>query len=307
MFERIFINADISTVYSVFWNIFEWDRIIPHVEGIIDIDSTENYQHVYMKIKSHKKSYTIETERTGKIDECINFKQLNSNSIITEHSGSWLFYKSGEGTIVESLHKLKVGDIGIISKLISKFVWKNYVRKNAVSTLETLKLESEFIVGNFSLVSDNSRYLRHEFNLKIPVEKCYKIISNPIIWTELYGNTAKMVKVRRESEQMVDFYLVELVGKWKLSSRIFMRKDGEKLSVYYQHISPRFPIKSMIIHWDFLKLDDDHSKFIIHREFQLRIPRFIYQILQKKIEKIIEEHVLDYQTELNDFIKLQED
>ena len=90
MFERIFINADISTVYSVFWNIFEWDRIIPHVEGIIDIDSTENYQHVYMKIKSHKKSYTIETERTGKIDECINFKQLNSNSIITEHSGSWL-------------------------------------------------------------------------------------------------------------------------------------------------------------------------------------------------------------------------
>ena len=306
MVEKIFINAEISVVYQTFWNIFEWDEILPHVSQIKNIESRENYQHVLMDIDNRGRHYTIETIRTGIENRSISFNQVDSDSIISHHSGNWKFSVKGCGTLVECTHCIKIESLRWLSDIMSKFAWNFYIRRNSLMTLQTLKLECEFISDNFSQIYEQSQYIEHKIKLNVSTKDSFEIIANPKLWPKLYGQTAKLVNIRKESDKFIDFELVEMVGKWSLKSRIFMRQDKKKKRIYYQHINPRFPIKYMIIHWEFNELNDFTSEFLIRREFSLKIPRFIYILLETKARKIINHHVIDNQKEKEKLLEKKE-
>ncbi|MCY7172668.1 SRPBCC family protein [Streptococcus gallolyticus subsp. gallolyticus] len=298
MIEGIFISADLPVVYELFWNIFEWDKLIPHVKSIHNITSDSIEQHIVMEVENGKKRYQIETVRKAKKNKEISFHQLDSKSIISKHDGKWLFYSKGKGTFVECHHDLELDCPKFFSNILSNYVWNKYIKKNSEKTLRTLKLESEFIGDRFSLVVPNSNYLEHKFDIDLPVNRAFDIISDPKLWVKMYSKTAKYVKILKQESELVEFLLVEMVGKKRLSSHILMRKDNEKKKLYYQHINPQYPIKDMIIHWFFIESEKGGCTFIIKREYRLQLPNLCCRLLSKLIENIICQHVQDYRSEL---------
>ncbi len=292
------VNAPVEKVYHFLYTIRKWPDWLPHCQEIRIKSENSDHQHLIMVIKKKAGMEEIETIRTFKPDKCIAYTQPHPPKPLRIHDGQWILNPVDKGTIIESVHEIKAGN-WILGGFIPFMVWHFFIKKNSLLTLQSAKLSLE----DSGKVIPNSCYLEHSIDFLMPLEEAFQTIGDPTLWPILFP-TAINVKVLRKESDLIEFELWEYVGKKPFFSHIHFHINQEKHQIWYRHYPPSFPLKDMIIRWNFEDVDNGRTRFTISREYRLQIP-FLGKLIGKTfVKKIINHHVRDYHNDLKVFVKI---
>lgn len=296
--HEIQIEAPVHEVYTELLDMIRWPETIPHVTKIEPIEYNNKIQHVNMSVLSNNGIEKMETVRTFKKDKWIKFHQISMPPVLKRHDGVWKFISKGKYTIVRSIHMIDT-NYPIVGGLAAYIAWKFYISRNSAMTLRAVKLKLEYNKHDNRIVK-GSCFIKHSIDVNIPIEDTFKAIGDPALWPELYP-TAISSEIIQDNGELCEFKLVEYVGEKKFYSHSFLHRDIKNKKIYYQHYPPSFPLKYMVIRWKFEALDDEHTRFTILREYDVKIPIIGKLIANTYGKKVIRSHVDDYYKDLRNY------
>jgi hypothetical protein len=150
----------------------------------------------------------------------------------------------------------------------------------------------------------SSCFLIHTLDLPLPVELFFKIMSDPTNWPIINFPTAIRTDILKKLDNYIEFKLEESVGKKSYISHLHFHICPENYFIHYYHESPVFPfIKYMKMRWYFKDIGNGWTRYIIAREYDLKIPIINKLIGMTIMKRIIKKHVADYAKELLEFAR----
>ncbi|GAA4545556.1 aromatase/cyclase [Amycolatopsis samaneae] len=147
--DAVLVRAPLEIVYDFLYAAAEWPERLPHVAGLDLTEDVENIQRMAMETRTRDGStHTTESIRICFPGERIVYKQLVPPSLMTAHTGEWLFERTANGVLATSRHTVTLNEDAIERVLgagATVASAREFVRRAAGgNSRDTLALAKEF-------------------------------------------------------------------------------------------------------------------------------------------------------------------
>jgi ribosome-associated toxin RatA of RatAB toxin-antitoxin module len=288
------VNASLTATYSLLFETKEWPNVFPNCQRVEVIAEERHRQHFILYIRNNEALQKIDAVRTYEKDKSIRFI---CHCLQQAFEINWYFKANPKGTVIQSSCEMR--SVSFSEKFRAFFVWRSRVRKNLLLIFQSVQLS----LDTMSKTLKSATYLEHSIDIALPLDEAFDTICNPKLWPVLFP-TAISINVLKDRPDLIEFELVEYLGAKEFFSHIHFHIDREKRMIYYQHYPPTSPFTHMISRWFFKDIGNKRTRFVIAREYKIKLP-IIGDILAKTfIKKVIIDHVRDYHDDLKMYVKI---
>jgi ribosome-associated toxin RatA of RatAB toxin-antitoxin module len=148
--DSVVIQGRLDDVYDFLYQANQWPDRLPHVGQLELREDVPNIQHMSMEtVTKDGSTHTTESVRVCFPSERIVYKQLVPPSLMTAHTGEWLFRQTSDGVEATSRHTVTVNEANIpnvLGKEATVATARDFIRKAAGgNSMATLTLAKNFV------------------------------------------------------------------------------------------------------------------------------------------------------------------